>query len=151
MKIEPDISESREEVREEWIELGRTGSQLAEKGKIARWSPDINFFILCWILSLIMLELSVLGIHLFVAALYSVSASKTGELRVIIFYNHRQSWHSQSARRHPFFGISLIVVIFHSRRWQPIEWWWFRKTGLNFIVFGPRMKKRLMLFVSHHF
>ena len=38
-----------------------------------------------------MLELSVLGIHLFVAALYSVSASKTGELRVIIFYNHRQS------------------------------------------------------------
>ena len=35
-----------------------------------------------------MLELSFLGIHLFVAALYSVSASKTGELRVIIFYNH---------------------------------------------------------------
>lgn len=34
MKIEPEISESREEVceevREEWIELGRTGSQLAE-------------------------------------------------------------------------------------------------------------------------
>ena len=30
MKIEPEISESREEVRQEWIELGRTGSQLAE-------------------------------------------------------------------------------------------------------------------------